>query len=69
MKQKFISKALSRTFIGLFIFHTTILKSICADRPNILFCISDDQSYSHTGANGDSVVNTPAFDRIAREGI
>lgn len=38
-------------------------------RPNILFCISDDQSYAHTGANGDPVVKTPAFDRIAREGI
>ena len=38
-------------------------------RPNILFCISDDQSYAHTGANGESQVKTPAFDRIAREGI
>ena len=38
-------------------------------RPNILFCISDDQSYAHTGANGDRIVQTPAFDRIAREGI
>ena len=26
------------------------------DRPNILLCISDDQSYAHTGANGDPVV-------------
>ncbi len=40
-----------------------------AERPNILFCISDDQSYAHTGANGDLVVQTPAFDRVAREGI
>jgi N-sulfoglucosamine sulfohydrolase len=40
-----------------------------ATRPNILFCISDDQSYAHTGANGDPVVQTPAFDRIAREGL
>ena len=39
------------------------------DRPNILFCISDDQSWLHTGAMGDPVVKTPAFDRIAREGI
>jgi uncharacterized sulfatase len=37
--------------------------------PNILFCISDDQSYPHAGANGDPVVKTPAFDRIAREGV
>jgi N-sulfoglucosamine sulfohydrolase len=38
-------------------------------QPNILFCISDDQSYAHTGANGDPVIKTPAFDRVAREGI
>ena len=39
------------------------------DRPNILFCISDDQSWMHTGAYGCSWVNTPAFDRVAREGL
>ncbi|MFP6872971.1 MAG: sulfatase [Verrucomicrobiales bacterium] len=47
----------------------TFCSTINAERPNILFCISDDQSYTHTGANGDPVVQTPAFDRIAREGI
>ncbi len=39
------------------------------DRPNILFCISDDQSWLHTGAMGDPVVKTPAFDRVAAEGV
>ena len=44
--------------------------TVCAEsRPNILFCISDDQSYIHTGANGDKIVQTPAFDRVAREGL
>jgi len=38
-------------------------------RPNILFCISDDQSWLHTSAMGDPVVKTPAFDKVAREGI
>ncbi len=38
-------------------------------RPNILFCISDDQSYAHAGANWDPVVKTPGFDRVAREGL
>lgn len=42
---------------------------LAVERPNILFCISDDQSYAHTGANGDPVVQTPGFDRIAREGL
>ena len=38
-------------------------------RPNILFAISDDQSYPHASVLGDPVVRTPAFDRIAREGV
>ena len=38
-------------------------------RPNILLAISDDQSWLHAGAYGDPVVQTPAFDRIAREGV
>lgn len=37
--------------------------------PNILFVISDDQSYYHTSFAGSAFVNTPAFDRIAREGV
>ena len=55
------------TYFALALF---AVASVAADkRPNILFCISDDQSYAHTGANGDPVVKTPAFDRVAREGI
>ena len=39
------------------------------ERPNILFAISDDQSWIHTSASGCKSVNTPNFDRVAREGI
>ena len=37
--------------------------------PNILFVISDDQSYPHTSIYGTSWINTPGFDRIAQEGL
>lgn len=37
--------------------------------PNILFCISDDQSFPHAGAYGCDWVKTPAFDRIAKDGL
>ncbi|MFV1968939.1 MAG: sulfatase, partial [Pirellulaceae bacterium] len=40
-----------------------------SDRPNILFCIADDWGWPHAGAYGDPVVKTPAFDRLAREGV
>ena len=53
----------------LFLLCPFTASAFAIERPNILFCISDDQSYAHTGANGDPVVQTPAFDRIAREGL
>lgn len=37
--------------------------------PNILFCIADDWGWPHAGAYGDAVVETKAFDRVAREGV
>ena len=37
--------------------------------PNILLAISDDQSWLHTGITGNKVIKTPAFDRIAKEGV
>lgn len=39
------------------------------ERPNILFAISDDQSWFHTSASGCKCIDTPNFDRVAREGI
>ena len=38
-------------------------------RPNILICIADDQSFPHAGAYGCKWVKTPIFDQVAREGI
>lgn len=38
-------------------------------RPNILFCISDDQSWPHASAYGEPVIQTPTFDRVANEGL
>jgi uncharacterized sulfatase len=38
-------------------------------RPNILFAFADDQSWLHTSAFGDPIVETPAFDRVAGEGV
>lgn len=44
---------------------TTVLSETS---PNVLILVSDDQSWIHAGANGDSAVKTPAFDAIAKEG-
>ena len=38
-------------------------------KPNILFIISDDQSYPHCSIYGTNWIKTPGFDRIANEGL
>ena len=38
-------------------------------RPNILFAISDDQSYPHASAYGATGIHTPSFDRVAQQGV
>ena len=38
-------------------------------RPNIVVFMADDWSWPHAGALGDPVVQTPNFDRVAREGV
>ncbi len=55
--------------LGLTLVAGAVQPAAAADRPNILFCIADDVSYPHMGAYGTSWVKTPAFDRVAREGI
>ena len=37
--------------------------------PNILFVITDDQSFEHVGCYGDQAVRTPAIDRLAGESV
>lgn len=39
------------------------------DKPNILFCMADDWGWPHAGIYGDQVVQTPSFDRLAKEGV
>ncbi len=44
-------------------------QEIAATRPNILFAIADDASYPYLSAYGTTWVKTPAFDRVAHDGI
>lgn len=45
------------------------MKSKEDSRPNILFVISDDQSFGHTSFEGSPFIRTPAFDKVASEGV
>jgi len=53
----------------LVIFSCTIKPETGSDRPNILLAMADDVSYPHMGAYGTDWIKTPAFDRVAREGL
>lgn len=49
--------------------NSRLLASPKSKQPNILFCISDDQSWLHTSISGCKTVKTPGFDRVAKDGI
>lgn len=55
-------------FFGLLLC-TKGVKAQTDSRPNILFAIADDASYPHMGAYGTDWIETPAFDRVAEQGI
>ncbi len=44
-------------------------QALAAERPNFLFVITDDQSWAHTSYAGFPYVKTPAFDRLASQGV
>ena len=41
---------------------------LMAKKPNIIFLMTDQQRFDTVGALGNSVIQTPALDRIVREG-
>jgi N-sulfoglucosamine sulfohydrolase len=43
--------------------------TVRAERPNILFCIMDDATWAHMSAYGCEWVETPTFDRLAKDGL
>ena len=64
----------SSSFIWYILLFLVITLGACsgkrfAERPNILFAISDDQSFPHTSFAGRTWINTPAFDRVATHGL
>jgi arylsulfatase A-like enzyme len=45
------------------------LGALAADKPNIIFILSDDLGYADLGCYGAQRVKTPNLDRLAREGL
>jgi len=64
-----VSLFLSRALVLVLAVYAAPVSAAEPNRPNILLAISDDQSYPYAGAYGEQALDTPAFDRIAREGV
>jgi N-sulfoglucosamine sulfohydrolase len=64
---KFLFPALTILFVVVSL--ASAAQTNSPSQPNILFCFADDWAYPHAGAYGDTVVQTPNFDRVASEGI
>jgi len=60
---------LRRSACLLFLSSLILTSSAFAKQPNILFAIADDWGWPHAGVYGDPVVQTPTFDRLAKEGM
>lgn len=68
--RKFVGSLVSWNLVVLMVVVLpSSLEAGAKKRPNILLAISDDQSYPHCSAYGCGFVKTPAFDRIAKEGV
>ncbi|HWI93882.1 MAG TPA: sulfatase [Flavisolibacter sp.] len=55
-------------WIFVVFFLVTAVISYAQKRPNILIIVSDDHAYQAISAYGNKLVQTPAIDRIAKEG-
>jgi hypothetical protein len=45
------------------------LQASAADRPNLLILLTDDQRWNAMGCAGNSIIQTPELDRLAKEGV
>lgn len=66
-------KSLNSAVIIFLVLTPVILTSGCSGKkekqPNILFAIADDWSWPHASIAGTKGIETPAFDRVATEGV
>lgn len=64
---KFHDISISLTVIILFVLST--IQAFSQERPNVIFILTDDQSYGMLGCEGNTIVQTPNIDKLATEGL
>ncbi|GAA4813936.1 sulfatase [Litoribaculum gwangyangense] len=68
-KTKFHFTALSVLLVGGILFACQSKDTEPIKKPNILFCIADDATWRHMSIYGTDWIETPAFDKIANQGL
>lgn len=66
-RSRYISPRPMKSFL-LFACFAFLAHGFAADRPNIIFILSDDLAQGDIGAYGQKLIKTPNLDRMAREG-
>ncbi|WP_139957431.1 sulfatase family protein [Flavicella sediminum] len=69
MRSDNFTKILTCTLFACFLVGHSQTTKKSKKKPNILFCIADDASMKSFGAYGDTFINTPAIDKLAKEGL
>ncbi|MEM0955662.1 MAG: sulfatase-like hydrolase/transferase [Pseudomonadota bacterium] len=50
-------------------FTVLAMPSLAADRPNVVILVADDLGWADVGYHGNTQIDTPSLDRLAREGV
>ena len=70
MKKKFIYfTALPLLLAGIMLYAFEVEEKEPVQKPNILFCIADDATWKHMSAYETDWIETPAFDKVADQGL
>jgi arylsulfatase A-like enzyme len=57
-----------KTYLAAFLFSALSLGSVSAEKPNIIFILSDDLAQGDLGCYRQKIIQTPRIDQMAQEG-
>ncbi|WP_394171892.1 sulfatase-like hydrolase/transferase [Thalassotalea litorea] len=60
---------LLRNFLNIALFAGVSTSALAADKPNIIFILTDDLGFNQVGAYGNTPIKTPNLDQMASNGI